>query len=304
MFYCYRFAVQIYQQLKVTGFSFIKNAVKYDFPIVEAITSILPICDEFVIAVGKSEDDTLGLINSIGSPKIRIVETVWDETLREGGRVLADETNKAYNAISADTDWCFYIQGDEVFHENDLPKIKAAMELYNDDKTVEGLVFDHINFFGSYDFIADSRHWQKKEVRVVRKGPSINSHKDAMSFRKNGEKLYCKLVDATIYHYGWVKDPRIQTEKRKAFEKLWHDDNWMEENIKDESLFDYSSIDSVKRFTGTHPAVIAERIKKTNWTFEFDPTRSITLPLKKQLLNWFYQTTGIHIGEFKNYRVR
>ncbi|MDZ4756930.1 MAG: glycosyltransferase family 2 protein [Bacteroidota bacterium] len=290
--------------MKVTGFSFIKNAVKYDFPIVEAITSILPICDEFVIAVGKSEDDTLGLINSIGSPKIRIVETVWDETLREGGRVLADETNKAYNAISADTDWCFYIQGDEVFHENDLPKIKAAMELYNDDKTVEGLVFDHINFFGSYDFIADSRHWQKKEVRVVRKGPSINSHKDAMSFRKNGEKLYCKLVDATIYHYGWVKDPRIQTEKRKAFEKLWHDDNWMEENIKDESLFDYSSIDSVKRFTGTHPAVIAERIKKTNWTFEFDPTRSITLPLKKQLLNWFYQTTGIHIGEFKNYRVR
>ncbi len=162
--------------MKVTGFSFIKNAVKYDFPIVEAITSILPICDEFVIAVGKSDDDTLGLIRSIGSPKIRIVETVWDETLREGGRVLADETNKAYNAISADTDWCFYIQGDEVFHENDLTKIKDAMQLYRDDKTVEGLVFNHINFFGSYDFIADSRHWQKKEVRVVRKDPSIASH--------------------------------------------------------------------------------------------------------------------------------
>ncbi len=290
--------------MKVTGFSFIKNAVKYDFPIVEAITSILPVCDEFVIAAGKSDDDTLGLINSIGSPKIRVLETEWDENLREGGRVLADETNKAYNAISADTDWCFYIQGDEVFHENDLPKIKAAMQLYKDDKSVEGLVFDHINFFGSYDFIADSRHWQKKEVRVIRKDPSITSHKDAMSFRKGDRKLYCKLVDATIYHYGWVKDPRTQSEKRKAFEKLWHDDNWMEQNIKDESMFNYSSIDSVKKFNGTHPAVIAERIKKTNWTFEFDPTLSTNLPLKKRVLNWFYQTTGIHIGEFKNYILR
>ena len=68
--------------MKVTGFSFIRNGVKFDFPIVEAIKSILPICDEFVVAVGKSEDDTLGLIQSIGSPKIKIIETVWDESLR------------------------------------------------------------------------------------------------------------------------------------------------------------------------------------------------------------------------------
>ena len=63
--------------MKVTGFSFVKNAIKYDYPIVESITSILPICDEFVIAVGDCNDGTRELIESIGSDKIRIIDTVF-----------------------------------------------------------------------------------------------------------------------------------------------------------------------------------------------------------------------------------
>jgi hypothetical protein len=103
--------------MKIAGFSFIRNAVKYDYPIVEAILSILPLCDEFVIAVSKSEDNTLKLIRSIGSPKIRIIETVWDDSLRKGGAVLAQETDKALQAVSDDVDWAFYIQRDECLHE-------------------------------------------------------------------------------------------------------------------------------------------------------------------------------------------
>src|SRR4051812_48044139 len=103
--------------MKVTGFSFIKNAIIQQYPIEEALRSILPICDEIVVAVGKSEDDTRGLVASI-DPKIRIIDTVWDESLRTGGKVLADETNKAFQAIGADSDWCVYIQGDEVMHED------------------------------------------------------------------------------------------------------------------------------------------------------------------------------------------
>ena len=101
--------------MKVSGFTFIRNAIKFDYPIVEAITSILPLCDEFIVAVGRSEDETIQLIKNIPSDKIKIIETVWDDTLREGGRVLADETNKAFKQISKDSDWAFYIQGDELF---------------------------------------------------------------------------------------------------------------------------------------------------------------------------------------------
>ena len=108
--------------MKLVGFTIVRNALKYDYPIVESINSILPIVDEYVVAVGNSEDETRKLIESIGSSKIRIVDTVWDDSLREGGRVLAEETNKAFDAIT-DADWCFYLQGDEVVHENTMRKL-------------------------------------------------------------------------------------------------------------------------------------------------------------------------------------
>src|ERR1700742_1004044 len=107
--------------MKVAGFTFIRNAIKNDYPVVEAITSILPVCDEFIVALGNSEDETEQLIRNIGSAKIKIIHTVWDESLREGGKVLAAETDKALDAVSPDIDWCFYIQGDEVMHEQYLP---------------------------------------------------------------------------------------------------------------------------------------------------------------------------------------
>ncbi len=290
--------------MKVTGFSFIKNAIKFDYPVVEAITSILPVCDEFVIAVGKSDDDTLNFIKSINSPKIKIIETLWDETLREGGRVLSDETNKAFRAISDDTDWCFYIQGDEVIHEKYLDTIKNAMLNYKDDNRVDGLLFEHLNFYGSYDYVANSRNWNKKEIRVIKNNKRFYSYKDAMSFRKDHDvKLDVVMIDACIYHYGWVKQPKAMQRKQMEFHKLWHDDKWVEENIPRVDEFDYSKIDSVSKFTGTHPKVMAERLKRLNWTFSFDPTKGKKQSIRKRILNSIYQKTGVHIGEFKNYNL-
>ena len=133
--------------MKVSGFTIIRNAVKNDYPVVEAITSILPICDEFVVAIGKSEDATYELIKAIPSNKIRIVETVWDDTLREGGKTFAMETDKAFQAISPDADWCFYIQADEVLHEKYHDTVRDAMMRFKDDTRVDGLLFKYKLFF-------------------------------------------------------------------------------------------------------------------------------------------------------------
>ncbi|HNJ28712.1 MAG TPA: glycosyltransferase family 2 protein, partial [Ferruginibacter sp.] len=103
--------------MKVSGFTFVRNAVKYGYPVVESISSLLPIVDEMVVCLGDSEDETNALIGSIGSEKIRTIHSVWDSSLREGGKVLAVETNKAMDATAADSDWLFYIQADEVLHE-------------------------------------------------------------------------------------------------------------------------------------------------------------------------------------------
>ena len=140
--------------MKVTGFTFIRNAIKLDYPIVEAINSILPICDNFVVAVGNSEDDTLKLIQSIDPSKISIIQTIWDDTLRENGAVLAIETNKAFQAIGIESDWAFYIQGDEVIHEQYLEIIHKAMVYYKNRNDIDGLLFNYLHFYGSYDYAA------------------------------------------------------------------------------------------------------------------------------------------------------
>lgn len=287
--------------MKIAGFSFIKNAEKYDYPIVEAITSILPICDAFFVAVGNSDDNTLDLIRRIDPEKIIILETIWDESLRVGGQVLAEETNKAFDAIPSDYDWCFYVQGDEVVHEKYLPEIRRSMERYLNNIAVEGLLFHYLHFYGSYDYIATSRSWYRHEVRIIRNDKNIRSYKDAMGFRKNGNKLKVKLIDAYIYHYGWVKDPVKQQEKLKNFNKLWHDDDKVREIAGDRTEFDYSIIDSLSNFVGEHPSVMKHRIQNKNWKFSYDLSYKKAGILRK-LSEFFERVTDIRLGEYKNYR--
>src|ERR1700761_5840576 len=174
--------------MKVAGFTFIKNAVKNDYPIVEAITSILPLCDEFVIALGDSVDETEDLIKGINSPKIRIIHTVWDNNLREGGQVFAAQTDISYQAISPDADWAFYIQGDECVHEKYLPLIKKEMEDNLTDLRIEGLLFKYLHFYGSYDYYGHSRRWYRREIRILRNKKGIHSYRDAQGFRLDGRK--------------------------------------------------------------------------------------------------------------------
>lgn len=284
--------------MKVSGFTFIRNAIQLDYPIVEAIQSILPLCDEVVVAVGNSADDTLGLIKSIDPSKIRIIETIWDDSLRENGAVLADETNKAFQAISPDSDWAFYIQGDEVIHEEDYAEIRAKMEAFVQDKEVDGLLFAYQHFYGSYDFIGASNNWYKHEIRIIRNQKNIYSYRDAQGFRKDdNQKLNVAAIQAKVYHYGWVKDPRAMQAKQTSFHKLWHDDEWLEKNIEDVEFFPYEDhINGLARFKGTHPKIMQARIDRLNWTFKVDPSRN-----KKSLKNKLKDLLKF-IGIDTNYR--
>lgn len=288
--------------MKVSGFTFIRNALKYDYPIAEAIQSILPICDEFVVAVGKSEDATLALIKSIDSTKIRIIETIWDDSLHEGGQVLAVETDKAFAEISKDSDWAFYIQGDEVVHEKYLPAIREAMQTHLSDQKVEGLLFNYQHFYGNYQYVADSRQWYRKEVRVIRNNKEISSYKDAQGFRKNGKKLKVKQIDAYMYHYGWVRNPAIQQAKVDNFQIYWNTEEALEKIIVEAEAFDYSTVDSLALFEGTHPSVLQMRMKRMNWDFKFDISKKQFI-LRYKITHWIEALTGWRIGEYKNYKL-
>ena len=289
--------------MKVTGFTIIRNAIKYDYPVVEAITSVLPLCDEFIVSVGNSEDETLNLIKSINSPKIKIIESVWDDSLRQGGKLLSIETNKAFDAIDKSSDWCFYIQSDEVLHEKYHASILKGMKDFKDDKNVEGLLFNYVHFYGNYNYVGNSRRWYRNEIRIIKNNKAIRSYKDAQGFRKSDDsKLKVKAIDASIYHYGWVKPPKAQQAKQENFHKMWHDDEWMKKNIAAVDEFDYSNIDSLEEFKGTHPEPMLKRVSVQNLKFTFDASK-IKLPVKDKLLLFIEKISGWRVGEYKNYKL-
>lgn len=290
--------------MRVCGFTFIRNAEKFDFPVAEAISSVLPLCDHFIVAVGNSEDNTQELIQDIGSEKISIVNTIWDESLKKGGVVYAAETDKAFDAIPPEYDWCFYIQGDEVLHEKYLPLLRQAMLENLNRAEVEGLLFGYRHFYGTYDYVGDSRKWYRNEVRVIRNDKSIRSYRDAQGFRKNSRKLKVVPVNAEIYHYGWVRPPAFMQEKidevRKFYKGISEEEATKRVNKK---VFDYSgNYDALARFEGTHPKVMQPRIARQSWQVNVDLKR-IRMKPKYRLLYFIEKKFGVRMFEYRNFKL-
>lgn len=290
----------------ISGFSFVRNAIRYDYPIVEALRSLLPLCDEVIVAIGECDDGTLEAITRIGDPKLRILSTRWEPT-EPAWRVLAEQTQKALEACRGR--WCIYLQADEVLHEQDYDTICRALHEADGDERVEAFVLQYYHFYGSYDYIGAGRQWYRREVRIVRNTGEVLSWGDAQGFRKrlpNGKSrpLQARQLPVHVYHYGWVRPPRIMLEKLRHQHRLWHDEEWIRQHLPDSDAFDYRSAYTVRRFTGTHPAVMHERIARAQeWTRLFDPSRLPKAPLHIRISDWIEELTGWRIGEYRNFRL-
>lgn len=290
--------------MKVCGFSFVRNGVKLGYPFVEAIRSILPLCDEVIVAVGNSTDYTLDMVRNI-DPRVTVIETVWDDNLKEGGRVLAVETDKAFRAIPDKYDWCIYIQGDEVIHEKYFPVMREAMEKYVDNKKVEGFLFNYIHFFGSYAYVGINSAWYRHEIRIIRNDKNIFSYRDAQGFRKRpNEKLKVKLLDAYIYHYGWVRYPEELKEKEKVKITLYNPDERAAEghaNYMNQYTYEKAT-EPVALFDGTHPLVMLPRVANQNWSYHPDLSLRYA-SLKDRFKKFMGKWTGWYPGEYKNFKI-
>lgn len=300
--------------MKVSAFTYVRNGLQYDYPFIESIQSILRVVDEFIVVIGDSTDGTREIVEALNNSKIKIIDTIWNDNLRTGGQIFAQQANIGLDNVSRDADWLFHIQADEVIHENDLPVIKKSMELYLDQPEVEGLLFDFINFFGDYKHYAPSRRYHQKEIRIIRNNPHFKSYKDSQGFRsfndpeniwqEKGTKLSVKKIDATVYHYSYVKDPKVQLKKHLVFGSRWHEgDEWMKEFIeKNKDGYDYGKIDFLYKYQGTHPAVMQHRIAKQDWNFNYDPSKN-DMNLKEKFLKLLQDITGKQFFIYKNYKL-
>ena len=251
--------------MRVSGFTIIRNGIKYFYPFYEAILSILPLCDEMIVNVGESEDNTYNIIKSIQSDKIKIIKRAWDMTLREEGKLLSVETNATLNECKGD--WGIYIQADEILHEKYYDTVTNAMRNYLNNDSIEGLRFRYKHFYGSYDYVQDNyRNWYIKETRVIKLNKGIVSWGDAMNFKhRDGSAISSVDIEAEIYHYGWVRPPDTMMLKRIDFHKLYYTDE--EIHLSSGIEFRLDDLGNLKKFEGTHPEVMKSRIETCNWEF-------------------------------------
>ena len=253
--------------MKISAFTMVRNADKYYFPIKESIQSVLPIVDEFIVALGQGDDSdkTRQLIESIGSEQVKIFDRVWSQKEFIDGKIFASETNFALSQCSGD--WCVYLQADEIIHEKDLNKISQYCSdlLLNTD--VDGFLFNYHHFFGDYDHYLPVHGWYKNEIRIVRNYSGIYSYKDAQSFRKNDcEKLNVLHIEPYIYHYGWVRPPHLMQSKKKEQDSMHHGIDKITEEYKSRpGEFDYGSLRKIPAFKGSHPKVMDDFRSKLNW---------------------------------------
>lgn len=313
--------------MRISGFSMVKNATKLYYPIKPAIQSILPIVDEFVVALGDCDEDdrTREEILSIGSEKVRIIDTVWDLEKYPNGTENAHQTDIAKEACSGD--WLFYLQADEVVHEKYLDTIVGRCEELLDDEEVEGLLFDYIHFWGDYNHHQASHGWYPHEIRIIRNRPDIHSWESAQSFRRipdfnyanyrqqaGTHKLRVAPAQAYIYHYGWVRPPQYMQNKRRALDTIHKGAERVAQMYqRDPSEFDYGPMRLAKKFKGTHPAVMQPWIEKFDWADELResgpiPRNRVRFKHEKpkyRLVTFIEQNIlgGRHLGEFKNYHL-
>ena len=279
--------------LKVSGFTFIKNGEILGYPFLESIKSVLPILDELVIAVGNSDDNTLQKIKSIKSNKIRIIETQWNEGMKDRGFVYAQQ--KMIAQYSCVGDWAFYLEGDEVLHEKDLSVIQSSMKKYLNNPKVEALYFDFYHFYGQPNQIGIAGY--RRAPRIIRNNIR-NYSPDGLFFvvmdhNKKGRYPKAAYAGCHIYHYGHVRKLNYKHEKNIQISKYW--------NKEPESFSSYGNVDlaEIRQFNGTHPKIIGDWLSNdAELEFKQNPNYKVSLnDLKHRVRFWILEKLGFDISK-------
>ena len=286
--------------MKISGCTIVRNAIRLNYPFEASVRSLIPICDEFIINCGDSEDSTLDLCERLQREfptKVRLLRATWETGPQADGFQLRHQTDRVVSECKGD--WCFYLQADEVVHEEDLKNIRTLATLANNDPRIDGLVFDYLHFYGNYDYVIRGRNWYRREVRLFKLGRDIRAFRDAQGFRKRGKRLRATPARARIFHYGYVRTPSSLATKANEMGRWWGESPL--NTPEDTKLRNHVGL---TRFTQSHPAVMVDRVQAQNPTFDpaQSPRRWNSDEIKNAITLAWEKVFPFRVGEFKNYR--
>jgi hypothetical protein len=285
----------------LSGFTLVRNAIKLDFPIVPAIRSVLEVCDEVVVNVGASEDQTRDLVASIDDPRVRILDSTWDFSKRN--LMISHETERAIQACRGN--WGIYIQADEVLHEDGARLLKEKTAEWDADPRVEGLLVRYLHFYGAFDLVATNRRWYRREVRCIRLAKDIRPYQGAQGFRVGPEqrRIRARPTEAVMFHYGWARPASAIKEKHEISKTIYP---WSKEHSARAQERDHLEwLPLLKPYRGAHPRAAEEWVRErmVDADRRIGPRRLRPEHLRLYVSDWIERITGARVFEFRNYEL-
>ena len=286
----------------ITGFTYVRNGFEYQYPFIESIKSLLPIVDELIVVVGDSSDRTRRAIEELGEVKIKIIDSIWDPSLRIGGKLFAEQANIGIRKATGD--WLIHLQADEVLMESSRDEILECIKYADSKDEIDGVLFPFLHFWGDYNHIRNTRRTHRFEIRAFKNHRKILSYRDSQGFRKylgnrNGKKLKVIKTKAKVFHYSYSRHPKLMKKKSNYFKRFWHPDNWIERETNN-NPFDFNLVDKLEIYNGHHPQFMKNAIRNKDWHFHYNPSTS-NMKLKDRVLYAIEKLTRHRLFEYKNY---
>lgn len=215
----------------LAGCLIIKNGTKFDYPFQQAIESVLPICDEFVVVEGVGEDDTYERLLAMREKdqKIQVVRSKMERKVSE----LSRATDLSISLTKCD--YYLQIQGDEGINEFSCRRIRSVVDRGGFD-ILQTRIF---HFWSSFDTVYIPKVFYDYVWRVARRSlfPQLHSIGDAMNLGPLSlpglRTLALPETEAYWLHYGFVRNPKQMVEKCYEFFPWWSQDpeKWEEHGM-------------------------------------------------------------------------
>jgi glycosyltransferase involved in cell wall biosynthesis len=177
------------KKMTISAFTMVTDGIKYGYPFIENIKSMLPLVDEYIIIDGGSTDGTRKAIESLNESKVKIVndeDTKWEYNW-DFWRIIHN-FNRGFQECKGDIVLC--LDADYIIHEDSYDGLfQSFKDMINLNKIQSQ--------YCRYNFMLADRFFFKKDRTL------------AVNMKLCKEKRLNVKWGIDLEHWGWGAEPII-----------------------------------------------------------------------------------------------